>query len=85
MEKGQVASCRAISWLGGRSRKVRKVGSHRGVERIRDWKAVRQHVEVGVKEGMRETGRKRRAARRVVAGASIEADMIKCVRVYWGR
>ena len=24
-----------------------------------DWRAVRQHVEVGVKEGMRETGRER--------------------------
>ena len=61
---------------------------------------MRQHVEVGVKEGMRETGRERvrhegtshrlsggrgRAARRVVAGASIEADVTKCVRVCWGK
>jgi hypothetical protein len=46
---------------------------------------VRQHVEVGVKEEMRETGRERRAARRVMAGTSIEADIIKCVRVYWRR
>jgi hypothetical protein len=51
---------------------------------------VRQHVEVGVKEGMRETGAREgetrgtshrlsggrgRATRRVVAGASIEAGM----------
>jgi hypothetical protein len=64
-----------------------------------DWRAVRQHVEVGVKEGMRETGRERetrgtshrlsggrgRAARRVVAGASIEAGVAKCVRVCWGK
>jgi hypothetical protein len=61
---------------------------------------VRQHVEVGVKEGMRETGRERvrhegtshrlsggrgRAARRVVAGASIEAGVTKCVRLSWGK
>jgi hypothetical protein len=59
---------------------------------------VRQYVEVGVKEGMRETGRERvrregtshrlsgrrgRAARRVVAGASIEVGVTKCVRVWW--
>jgi len=60
---------------------------------------VRQHVEVGVKEGMKDTGRERVrhegrhtalagegcAARRVVAGALSEADVTKCVRVCWGR
>jgi hypothetical protein len=60
---------------------------------------VRQHVEVGVKEGMRETGRERvRHERRhtalagdedarpgVVTRASIEAGVTKCVRVSWGR
>jgi hypothetical protein len=61
---------------------------------------VRQYVQVGVKEGMRETGRegvrhegtshrlsggRGRAARRVVAGASIEAGVTKYVRVSWRR
>jgi hypothetical protein len=61
---------------------------------------VRQHVEVGVKEGMKEMGRERvryeehhttfaggrgRAGRRVAAGASIETDVTKCVRACWGR
>jgi hypothetical protein len=61
---------------------------------------VRQHVEIGVKEEMRETGAREgeirgtshrlsggrgRAVRRVVVGASVEAGVTKCVRVCWGR
>jgi len=59
-----------------------------------------QHVEVDVKEGMRETGAREGETRGtslalagdedarpggVVAGASIEAGVTKCVGVPWGR
>ena len=101
MEKGQAASCRAISWLGGRSRKVRKVGKVaprcRTNQRLEGSAAARRgrcqggDERDGAREGEtrgtshRLSGGRGRAARRVVAGASIEAGVTKCVRVCWGR
>jgi hypothetical protein len=98
VEKGQAASCRAISWLGGRSRKVRKVASRcRTNQRLEGSAAARRgrcqggDERDGAREGEtrgtshRLSGGRGRAARRVVAGASIEAGVTKYVRLYWGR
>jgi len=102
VEKGQAASCRAISWLGGRSRRVRKVGKVasrrcRTNQRLEGSAAARRgrcqggDERDGAREGEtrgtshRLSGGRGRAARRVVAGASIEAGVTKCVRVCWGK
>jgi hypothetical protein len=101
VEKGQAASCRVISWLGGRSRKVRKVGKVasrcRTNQRLEGSAAARRgrcrggDERDGAREGEtrgtshRLSGGRGRAARRVVAGASIEAGVTKCVRVCWER
>ena len=102
MEKGQAASYRAISWLGGRSRRVRKVGKVvsrrcRTNQRLEGSAAARRgrcqggDERDGAREGEtrgtlhRLSGGRGCAARRVVAGASIEAGVIKCVRVCWGK
>jgi hypothetical protein len=96
MEKGQAASCRAISWLGGRSRRVRKVEKVasrrcRTNQRLEGSTAARRgrcqggDERDGAREGEtrgtshRLSGGRGRAARRVVAGASIEAGVTKCV------
>jgi hypothetical protein len=101
VEKGQAASCHAISWLGGRSRKVRKVGKValrcRTNQRLEGSAAARRgrcqggDERRGAREGEtrgtshRLSGGRGRAARRVVAGASTEAGVTKCVRLWWGR
>jgi len=104
MEKGQAASYRAISWLGGRSRKVRKVAKVAKVasrcrtnQRLEGSAAARRgrcqggDERDGAREGEtrgtshRLSGGRGRAARRVVAGASIEAGVTKYVRVCWRR
>jgi hypothetical protein len=99
VEKGQAASCRAISWLGGRSRRVRKIGKVasrcRTNQRLEGSAAARRgrcqggDERDGAREGEtrgtshRLSGGRGRAARRVVAGASIEVGVTKCVRVWW--
>ena len=102
VEKGQAASYRAISWLGGRSRRVRKVGKVasrrcRTNQRLEGSAAARRgrcqggDERDGAREGEtrgtshRLSGGRGRAARRVVAGASMEAGVTKYVRLYWGR
>jgi hypothetical protein len=101
VEKGQAVSCRAISWLGGSSRKVGKVGTAasrcRTNQRLEGSAAARRGRCQGgdERDGPREgetrgtlhrlSGDRGRAARRVVAGASIEAGVTKCVRVCWGK
>jgi hypothetical protein len=89
----EAASYRAITWLGGRSRKVGKVGKVasrcRTNQRLEGSAAARRgrcqggDERDGAREGEtrgtshRLSGGRGRAARRVVAGASIEAGVTK--------